>query len=141
MTEIDEMRRAMMAMSDEGSKVFRNNVAQGVMGQIEWHRGHEPKTVTLRPGDAVVRSARVLHAGLLEGSHDVIGITPVTITPEMVGRVVGVFTSVEMKFGRKKMTTEQQRWERMVLACGGITGVAYSAAEAVALVRGFGGKA
>jgi hypothetical protein len=140
-TEIDEMRRMMLALSKERSRVFRNNVAQGVVGNpIVWVRSEaEAQSVAVRPGDAVVRHARVLHAGLFTGSHDLIGWTPVEITPALVGRTLGVFTSIEAKFGRGKMTPEQETWLAGVERAGGITGVAFSADQAVDLVRRFRG--
>jgi hypothetical protein len=41
--------------------LFRNNVAQAVVGRAVWIR-HE-QAVTVRPGDCIVRSARVKRPG------------------------------------------------------------------------------
>lgn len=141
MTEIDEMRRTMLALSKEGVRIFRNNVAQGVVGApIVWVRTEaQAQSVAVRPGDAVVRHARVLHAGLFKGSHDLIGWTPVEITPAMVGRSLPVFTSVEQKFGRGVLTPEQMQWGSVIEGAGGLVGVVYSADQAVDLVRKFRG--
>ncbi len=123
-----------LAASAEGAQLFRNNVAQAVVGKVLWIKGGE-QSVTVRPGDAVVRNARVLHAGLFEGSGDLIGQTPVLITPDLVGRTFGVFTSLEAKFNTGKPTTEQKTWAKGVRAGGGFAGTAYTVGEAVALVR------
>jgi len=58
-------------------------------------------------------------------SSDLIGITRRVITPNMVGQVVGIFTSIEVKReGWRYTGTEreeaQQRWIDLVTACNGI---------------------
>lgn len=35
--------------------------------------------------------------GLCDGSSDRIGLTKITITPEMIGRTMGIFTAIEIK--------------------------------------------
>ena len=57
-------------------------------------------------------------------SADLIGITPVTITPPMVGAVLGVFTSIECKrpgWQYKANTREQAQlaWAELILSMGG----------------------
>ncbi len=70
--------------------------------------------------------------GLQKGSHDLIGITSITITPEMIGRTIGVFTSIEMKktgWKPPKPTNkkafqkhyEQVSWMNFVKKFGGIS--------------------
>ncbi len=68
-------------------------------------------------------------------SGDLIGITPLVITPEMVGKTVGVFTSVEVKTeGWKYKGTPhemaQERWRAWVASYGGFAGFAASVEEA-----------
>lgn len=133
MTEINEMRRMMVAVARLGTRIFRHNVAQGVVGnRIVWIKSEQ--RVVVRPGDAIVRGARVLHAGLVVGGSDLLGYTPVKITPEMVGMTVAVFTAIEAK-DKTKLTDEQGRFIDQVNACGGIAGVAHSPDDAEALVR------
>ena len=63
-------------------------------------------------------------------SSDWIGATPVLITPDMVGQVVGVFTAVETKpsdwkFNRSdKRCLYQKNFIDMVLKAGGFAGFA-----------------
>lgn len=57
-------------------------------------------------------------------SSDLIGITPVTVTPHMVNSVVGVFTSIEVKAsGWKYRGTDREKaqlaWLNLVLSLGG----------------------
>ena len=65
-------------------------------------------------------------------SSDYIGITPVFITPEMVGTIVGVFTAVEMKKHSWKFNSSDKRslyqknFIDMVLDRAGYAGFAQS---------------
>lgn len=74
-------------------------------------------------------------------SSDWIGITPVFITPEMVGTVVGVFTAVETKAeGWKfspndKRAVAQKAFHDIVRKAGGFAGFATSVAEMLKITR------
>ena len=71
--------------------------------------------------------------GLQPGSSDLIGWTSRTITPEMVGTQVAIFTSIEVKTPTGRVKPEQQQWLDAVQAAGGIAGVARSVEDAQAL--------
>jgi len=74
-------------------------------------------------------------------SGDRIGITPVVITADMVGHIVGVFTSIEVKkegWTFTKSTTRetaQLAWIELVQNKGGIAGFANSKQTYVAIVK------
>ena len=58
-------------------------------------------------------------------SSDLIGVTPVTITPDMVGQTIGVFTSIEVKkpgwyYRGQGREVAQKTWIDMVIGLGGI---------------------
>ena len=61
-------------------------------------------------------------------SSDLIGITPIRITPEMVGRLVGVFSAIECKRGAwrpggdKRREEAQHKFHTIVRMAGGIAG-------------------
>jgi hypothetical protein len=76
--------------------------------------------------------------GLQPGSADLIGWRTVTITPEMVGQQVAVFTSIEVKAASGRLRPEQRQWLDAVQAAGGIAGVARSVADAVAILAADG---
>lgn len=114
----------MLALSEAGSTVWRNETAGAWVGR-PIHR--EGRTVTLA-------GARMLQAGLCVGSSDLICITPVTITPDMIGRKVGVFTAVEVKAAKGRVSAEQERFISAVKRAGGIAGVARSVDQAVQLL-------
>ena len=101
-----------LAISHGDTKVFRNN------------------TGTLRD-----QNGRPVQFGLCKGSADLIGWKRVTITPEMVGTQVAVFTSIEVKTATGRLRPEQQQWLDAVQAAGGIAGVARSVSDAETLLR------
>lgn len=79
------------------------------------------------------REGRPVRFGLHPGSSDLIGWRSVTITPDMVGKQVAIFTALEVKApgGTHKVTTEQHAWIRAVEAAGGIAGIARSPDQAL----------
>ena len=112
-------------------RIMRNNVGTGWAGnrviKITPRNRHE---VWLNPGDVVVRQARPLHAGLAKGSGDGIGWSSVTITPEMIGRTVAVFTSAETKKPTGgRVSADQKQWFEQVRAAGGIAVIARDPAD------------
>ncbi len=53
-------------------------------------------------------------------SADLIGIYQVTVTPDMIGQVIGQFYSVEVKKpGKGRITQAQRQWAALVTAKGG----------------------
>jgi len=81
---------------------------------------------------------RPVSFGLCKGSADLIGWRTVTITPEMVGQQVAVFTSIEVKSERGRLAAEQQQWMDAVQAAGGIAGVARSVEDALRITTADG---
>ena len=76
-------------------------------------------------------NGRPVTFGLCKGSADLIGWTVRTITPEMVGQKIAVFTSIEVKNTSGRVKPEQQQWLNAVAAAGGIAGIARSVGEAM----------
>lgn len=74
--------------------------------------------------------------GLCPGSSDIVGMVPVEITADMVGKTVGVFMAVEVKTSSGRLSKKQKNFIAVVQGEGGIAGVARSPEEAIALVRG-----
>ena len=108
------------------SRLFRNNTGTAWTG----------KTVkNTRDGGKYIEEPRPLRAGLCVGSSDLIGWTPTEITPEMVGRKLAIFTAVEIKSKGGKASPEQINFIQQVVKAGGIAGIAYTAEEAVNLIK------
>jgi len=76
------------------------------------------------------RTGRPVQFGLARGSADLIGWRTITITPEMVGQRVAIFTSIEVKTTTGRTTPAQQAWMGTVRTAGGIAGVARSVRDA-----------
>lgn len=91
-------------------KIFRNNVGMGWAGKFIRKNGEF----------TIISNARPLHAGLFEGSHDLIGYTSVIITQEMVGKPVAIFTSIEVKTETGVKRDKQKRWAENVANAGGV---------------------
>lgn len=106
MSESALLKSILISASKIGLRLFRNNVG------------------TLR--DA--RGGYVAY-GLGVGTSDLIGWTPVTITPELVGRTLAVFTAVETKYGKRTTTSEQRAFLDAVSNAGGIACVARAEAD------------
>ncbi len=73
-------------------------------------------------------------------SSDLIGVTQVTITPEMVGQTVGVFTSIEVKkegwaYSGTDREEAQKKWHDLVRSLGGLAGFASSVSEFMEIVK------
>ena len=79
------------------------------------------------------RTGRPIQFGLTRGSADLIGWRTITITPEMVGQQLAVFTSLEVKTPTGRLTPEQRNWLEAVQRAGGIAAVVRSVQDATHL--------
>ncbi|AWK85047.1 VRR-NUC domain-containing protein [Azospirillum thermophilum] len=112
MTESPILRRILLALGARDSvRLFRNNVGVAVYPD----------------------GSRVVY-GLAPGSPDLIGLTSITVTPDMIGRRLAVFTAIEVKAPRGRPTDAQRAFVAMVQRMGGIAGIARSPEEAAALL-------
>jgi hypothetical protein len=111
MTEQQIQQHIRIACSTGATRLWRNN------------------TGTLRD-----QHGRPVSFGLCKGSADLIGYRSITITPDMVGQQVAVFTSIEVKTRTGRIRTEQRAWMETVQSAGGIAGVARSVEDAQVLL-------
>ena len=78
-------------------------------------------------GQCQTKDGRVIRYGVGNpGGSDLIGLHTVTVTPEMVGQQLAVFTAIEVKTPIGRTTEQQDRFIAMVKNLGGIAGVARS---------------
>ena len=123
MSETDLMRRIQIQASRLGARLFRNNVGSAWMGQ----------SARQDDGTVIIKHARRVTFGIPgEGGSDLIGWTPVLITPEMVGRTVAVFSAVEVKTDAGRATPEQIQFLSVVKGSGGIAALVRTVDETAA---------
>lgn len=88
-------------------------------------------------GTCKAADGRFIRFGLCPGSSDLIGFTSITITPDMVGQTIALFTSIEIKTPSGRVTPEQQSFLDFVQRSGGRAGVARSVQDANNIISGF----
>jgi len=88
---------------------FRNNVGSAWAGGQDF-RATKDGVFPVRKGDLIIKNPGKVNYGLERGSADLIGYTIIEVTPEMVGSKVAVFTSVEDKSEKDKISLEQIIW-------------------------------
>lgn len=115
-------------------RFVRVNVGQGWTGKVT--RIARRGTVEVDAGDVVIRQARPFQAGPPVGTADLLGVTRVTVTPDMVGKVIGVATAIETKTAKGRQRDEQKTFERVMLAQGGMYILARSADDVARMLGG-----
>lgn len=75
------------------------------------------------------QTGRLVRYGLCPGSSDLVGLSTIKITPDMVGQTVGVFVAIEVK-DKGRLTEQQRAFLAMVQGAGGIAGCARSIDDA-----------
>ena len=99
--------------------LFRNNVGVGYSGDVV---NKSEEYITLR-------NWRMIRFGLFKGSSDYIGWKKIRIIPEMVGRVLAIFTAVENKSKRGRVSKEQNTFLTNLEKSGGLAIVARDTAD------------
>ncbi len=113
MNEGDRMRAIAVAIGQNKTRVFRNNVGTA-------RAYNEPK--------------RIIKFGLCNGSSDLIGYHQLEITPDMVGKTVAVFTAIEVKSPGGRVSKDQKNFIEHLRSAGGIAGVCSNPTEAKELI-------
>ena len=111
MSEAAVSQRVELDACKRGARLWRNNV-----GACEDSRGNFIRYGLMNKSKQQNKMIK---------SSDLIGITPITITEDMVGQTVGVFTAVEVKKGSwnysgNEHELAQSRFLELVKALGGI---------------------
>lgn len=131
-SEANNQRAIWLALGSKLCRLFRLNTGRG------WISGLGPKGVKkLQDGSVLIQAARSIPLGFADvkgnpivGACDLPGWTIITITPEMVGRKMPIFTSVEVKSDTGRPTPDQINWRDQIIAAGGIAIIARSAEDA-----------
>ena len=120
-----------------GVVLFRLNSGKAWLGMGQPRR--------LQDGSVVLPGARPVALGLalasgdpVVGQSDLLGWRTITITPDMVGCKVAVFTAIEVKREKGGRTSAaQSHWIEQVQRAGGIAGVANTTDAARSIVEGY----
>lgn len=116
------------------TRLFNNPVGDALVG---------PLTLFKILSAEIRKKFRRLKFGLIKGSGDLIGWKSITVTPEMVGKKVAVFVSLETKREKFKPNRNNDHYERQatwaqnVLKAGGIAGFAKSVDDAESILNSF----
>ncbi len=121
MKETDIQIKIRLALAKLKLTIFRQNTGFGWVGEYR----------KVGRSSVIIENARPMHAGLCVGSSDLIGFKSTTITKEMVGRKIAVFTAVEVKTKTGRVTEEQKNFLKAVNDAGGIGIVAKSDESAI----------
>lgn len=99
--------------------------------------GARPDVMAWRQQSGMFRAfddpTKVVRIGQL-GMADSMAVVAVTITPEMVGRTVGLAVAAEFKTSAGRQSEAQRNWQRAFEQRGGIYRLIRSAADMLALV-------
>ena len=125
MRESDIQNQILIELSKQGAIAFRINAGSFWAGEI----------ISNKDNLLLLKNPRKIQ-GAPEGTSDIIGITPVTITQEMVGTRVGVFTAIEVKKPGEKPKPSQKNYLNCMHKMGAIVGVARSPEDAVLILKG-----
>lgn len=99
--------------------------------------GARPDVLIWRQQSGLFRQFEAPHAPVrvgMPGMADSLAVVAVTITPEMVGRTVGVAVAAEYKTNTGRQSEVQRNWQRAFEQRGGIYRLIRSAADMLALV-------
>lgn len=113
-SEAAVQQKTMLSWSQMGGVLWRNNV-----GVAEGPNGRPVRYGLANLSKRMNEQVK---------SSDLIGITPVRIIPEMIGRTVGIFTAPECKHGSwhwgedKHREVPQNSYHEIVRSLGGIAG-------------------
>lgn len=104
--ETNVWKKLLIDLPPKGYRLFRN---ERLKGHVKILRDREKKEY-----DAWV------DCGLCDGAGDLIGYKIVTITQDMVGKTVAVFSSWETKVKKGRASKEQENFKDIINKDGGI---------------------
>ena len=110
---------------------------QPLQNTIRLALGCHPDVRLFRNNVGALRDQRgqLVTYGLCTGSSDLIGLRRVTVTPDMIGQQLAVFSALEVKLPGRKPTKPQEKFLAMVQNMGGLSGVATSIESARSILN------
>ena len=121
MKEIELGKKICLMASNLGHRIFRSNVGEGWIGQAVFFS--KKAKIEVYPGDVIIRKAKRIHFGLVNGCGDYVGFSK-----------EGKFISVELKTLAGKIRDEQVAFSDAVNRAGGIAGIVRTEEEGLELL-------
>lgn len=121
MKELELGKRIQLMASNLGHRIFRSNQGEGWIGKATFFS--KPAKIEVYPGDVIIRKAKRIHFGLVNGCGDYVGFSN-----------DGRFISVELKTETGKIREEQIIFSDAVNRAGGIAGIIRSEEEGFELL-------
>lgn len=131
-TEKTIQKLILAAVPSTGCRLLRFNSGMGWTGKVIRNKDgsitiHNPRPLITIVGDNQNKP--------FSGFSDLAGFTPVTITPDMVGKTLAVFTAIEVKDATNNPSEDQERFLAIVQRNGGYAGVARSVEDALKIIQ------
>jgi len=114
------INKILLDKQDENCRVWKNQV--GLACDYDSTKRMIYYLCEKSKADELFYKIRKIKFGL-KGSPDIIGIKKIKITPDMVGKEIGIFCGYEAKTGNSKQTKEQKMFEKMINRMKGIYAV------------------
>ena len=119
---------------------IQNDIRNGIIGLANMFRANIGQAWTgeatkLANGDILLRNPRPFSTGLPKGFSDLFGWVKHEITEEDVGKTAAIFTAVEVKDTKGRVSPEQQNFIKAVNSAGGRAGIARSVGDAIKILN------
>ena len=131
--EGDLLKRIQLGASKMGARLFRNNSGKTWIGKSSYIKN--TTWLYVKAGSVVIEDARRFHAGLGEGSSDLIGWNPVKINRELIGKTLAVFTGIEGKTGKQSLSLHQKNFLEAIKINNGFAVKAKTWEEAIEALK------
>lgn len=132
-SEANVSNDAAITVSKNGGKSFRNNVGGAWTGRKV---NRLPNGSPVPSGYTLLKDARWITFGLMNGSADRVGWKTIVITADMVGKKIAQFLSLEMKTATGRARKEQITWHENVWRDGGLTGFCRNDEDVIRVMNG-----
>lgn len=123
------------AASNLGARLFPMTVGKFWGPYHKGVRYERKQTVTVNPGDVLIRGGYMVSVGFT-GLSDTLGGSPMTITAEDIGKTVMILTAVEVKAGKDRPRPGQPEFLEAVKKMGGRAGMARTPEDAIRICSG-----
>lgn len=123
------------AASKLGARLFPMTVGKFWGPYHKGVRYERSQTVTLNPGDVLIRGGYMVSVGFT-GLSDTLGGSPMTITDDDIGKTVMILTAVEVKAGKDRPRPGQPEFIAAVKKMGGRAGMARTPEDAIRICSG-----